>query len=252
MSRSDSNWANARRRKDEPRSEAGATTILVVTGLSREAACAKGEDLSTICSGADFATLRASLTRLADDNFAAVVSFGLAGGLDYALKPGDVVVGSEAVSGERRFAAHPALSHILSEGLANAGGKSVESGVAGVDAPVLDRAAKAELRSKTEAVAVDMESHLAAAFAAERGIPFAIVRVICDPAARALPPLAMRAIKPDGKVDLEHVLRELRREPSQIVKLIEAGLDARAAFASLRRCGRLLGPLLRLGLSDLR
>jgi adenosylhomocysteine nucleosidase len=123
--------------------------------------------------------------------------------------------------------------------------------VAGVDAPVLDRAAKAELRSTTEAIAVDMESHVAAKFAAKRGLPFAIVRVVSDPAGRALPRLAATAIKPDGGVDLAHVLRELGREPGQIGDLIQAGLDARAAFASLRRCGRLLGPLLRLGLSDL-
>jgi adenosylhomocysteine nucleosidase len=251
LSSSDSSSANAKRRTDGPHSEAAPARFLVVTGLTREAACAEGEGVATVCSAADVGILRASLARLTDADFAAVVSFGLAGGLDYGLRPGDVVVGSEAVTGEARFDAHPILAHLLSEGLANAGGKCVGGAVAGVEAPVLDRMAKAELRSRTEAVAVDMESHIAAEFAAARGLPFAIVRVISDPAARALPPLALAAIKPDGGVDLAQVLRELRREPRQIGDLMLAGLDARAAFASLRRCGRLLGPLLRLGLSDL-
>lgn len=252
MSTSDSSSANAKRRTDGPHSEAPPARFLVVCGLTREAACAEGEDLIKVCSAANTEILRAALALQAEADFAAVVSFGLAGGLDYGLRPGDVVIGSEAASSAgTRIGANPALAHILSEGLANAGGKCVRGAVAGEEAPVLDRMAKAELRSKTETIAVDMESHIAAEFAAARRLPFAIVRVIGDPAARALPPLAQTAIKPDGGVDLAHVLRELRREPRQIGDLLLAGLDARAAFATLRRCGRLLGPLLRLGLSDL-
>ena len=47
-----------------------------------------------------------------------------------------------------------------------------------------------------------MESHIAAAYAAEAGLPFAAVRVISDPAHRALPALARAAIKPNGQIDL--------------------------------------------------
>jgi len=47
------------------------------------------------------------------------------------------------------------------------------------------------------------------------------------------------------------VARELVRAPHQIGGLILAGLDSRAAFQSLGRCGPLLGPLLRLVLADL-
>jgi adenosylhomocysteine nucleosidase len=251
LSTSDSSSANAKRRTDGPHSEAQPARFLVVCGLTREADCAEGEDLTIVRSAANTAILRAALAHHAEADFSAVVSFGLAGALDYGLRPGDVVVGSEAVSGGARFETHPVLAHILSEGLANVGGKSVSGSIAGVEAPVLDRTEKAELRSKTETIAVDMESHIAAEFAAARGLPFAVVRVISDPAARTLPPLALTAIKPDGGVDITRVLREIRREPRQIGDLMLAGLDARAAFASLRRCGRLLGPLLRLGLSDL-
>ena len=61
---------------------------------------------------------------------------------------------------------------------------------------------KAALHSETGASAVDMESHIAAAYAAEAGLPFAAVRVISDPAHRALPALARAAIKPNGQIDL--------------------------------------------------
>jgi len=105
------------------------------------------------------------------------------------------------------------------------------------------------LHERTGAVAVDMESHRAGAFARARNLPFAVVRAVSDPAARALPPLAAKAVTPKGGVDLALVLRELSREPAQIVDLIRAGLDSRAAFSTLRRVGPLLGPLLRLVLA---
>lgn len=227
-------------------------SVLVITGLAREAACLKGQGLTAICSGANVATLRAALERLAETEFSCVVSFGLAGGLDHGLRPGDVVIGTNAVAEKASFAAHSRLVSILSEGLACVAKKTKVGSVAGVDAPAMHPLAKAALREKTDAVAVDMESHLAAEFAERRGIPFVAVRVVSDPASRALPPLAAHAVSADGSINFAFVLRELRRRPTQIRELIRAGLDARAAFASLGRCGSLLGPLLGLVLSDVR
>ena len=72
------------------------------------------------------------------------------------------------------------------------------------------RPAKPRCDLETGAVAVDMESHIAAAYAAEAGLPFAALRVVSDPAGRALPALAMAAIKPNGDIDLRKVLRGWR------------------------------------------
>ncbi len=238
------------RRKDPVPRGVGAP-ILVVTGLSREAACLRGEGLLPLCSGADVGLLRAALIERADAEFSAVVSFGLAGGLDFALRPGDAVIGTQAMSGPDHFDADSALRRVLMEGLAGAGVAVREGAVVGVDAAVLTVAGKTALRAQSGAAAVDMESHIAGAFARRRGLPFAIVRAIGDPAARALPPLATKAIRPDGGVDVAGVLRELVREPAQLGDLIRAGLDARAAFAALSRCGGLIGPLLRLVLAGL-
>jgi nucleoside phosphorylase len=59
-------------------------------------------------------------------------------------------------------------------------------------------AGKRALRAETGALAVDMESHVAARVAARRGLPFAVVRVISDSADEALPPAAQIGMKPDG------------------------------------------------------
>jgi len=217
--------------------------ILVVTGMTREAACLGRDGVDALCSGADGRFLRSALHDKARNQYAAVVSFGLAGGLCPSLRPGDAVIGARVVDEMGAIETHAHFSEVLHQGFGDAGVRAQRGAVAGVDAPAMTVARKSELRRSSNAIAVDMESHIAGAFAQAMGLPFAIVRVACDPAERALPPLAARAIKPNGGVHLPLVLRELVREPRQLKDLIRAGVDSGAAFATLRRCGGLLGPL---------
>ena len=121
--------------------------------------------------------------------------------------------------------------------------------VADAAAPVLTRAAKAELRRVSAAIAVDMESGAAARFAAQRGARFVILRAVSDPASRDLPALAARAARPDGSVDHAAVLLGLCRAPWQAPDRVAAARDSAAAFAALGRCRR--PPGLFLGLADL-
>ncbi len=238
------------RRREAVRWEAPGP-VLVVTGMKREAACVAGEGVVAICSGASVTRLRAELGRLQEKRFSAVVSFGLAGGLDYALRPGDIIVADTVVSAKARHETHGRLSDALAEAAAAKGCRAVPGAIVGVDAPALDTKTKASLRESAGAHAVDMESHLAAEFARSRALPFVALRAISDPAARALPPLAAKALTPEGGVDGKYVARELLRAPQQIGELLLAGIDSRAAFGSLGRCGPLLGPLARLMLADL-
>ena len=225
--------------------------ILVLTGMKREAACATADGVVTLSSGARAAHLRQALDALHRQEFGAVVSFGLAGGLDPTLRPGDCVVGREIIAPGARYAVHPGLAAVIGEAVANTGRAPVSGAIVGVDEMAMEVAAKTALREQTAAVVVDMETHIAAAFAKAQGAPFAALRVVADPATRALPPLAAKAITPDGDVDNGYVVRELIRAPGQIGALIRTGLDSRAAFAALGGVGPLLGPLLRLVLADL-
>jgi len=221
--------------------------LLFISGLAREAAIARAPDGLAICGGGAF--LGAKLAATAP--FRLAISFGLCGGLDPALRSGDVVIGARVLCGGAGVVADERVARELAARLAAAGERVSLGAVVGVDAPVLTGAAKAELRRATMAAAVDMESGVAARFAADRGAPFAVLRVVSDPADRDLPPLVMKAVRSDGSVDLGAVVAGAMRSPAQIPGLIAAARDSAAAFAALRRCRRLPGLFLGLGLAHL-
>src|SRR5260370_10572972 len=108
-----------------------------------------------------------------------------------------------------------------------------------MDPPAADPGRKQLLYAQTGAVAVDMESHIAAEIAAAHRIPFAASRVIIDPADRPLPPAALVGLRSDGTADVGAVFRSVLRQPSQLPALVRTALDARIAGAALRR-GRLM------------
>src|SRR5204863_235879 len=168
--------------------------------------------------------------------FRGVISFGVAGGLDPSLKSGDVVVATEVLAGDTRFLAGLALNEEMIASAALKRRRVVRGGLAGVEQVIAATACKAALHSETGAAAVDMESHIAAAYAAKAGLPFAALRVISDPASRALPAIAKSAIKPNGDIDLGKVLRGVARNPTSLRALVSTGLDFNRALRSLRGC----------------
>jgi adenosylhomocysteine nucleosidase len=222
--------------------------LLFISGLQREARIARAADALALCGSGEM--LRAKLAKVATP-LQLTISFGLCGGLDPALRSGDIVIGTSALAGGAAVLADESITRDLAARLQAAGERVSVGAVAGVDAPVLTRLAKAELRKATMAAAVDMESHIAARLAADRKSPFAILRVVSDPACRDLPRLVTKAVRPDGSVDLGAVAFGVIRSPEQMLGLIATARDSAIAFAALRRCRRLPGLFSGLGLAHL-
>lgn len=214
--------------------------VLIVTGLVQEARIAAGPGMMVICSSSDPRQLRALLATLDASTFRGVISFGVAGGLDPTLKSGDIVVATEVLAGDTRWLAGSALNEELIANATLGRRRVVRGGLAGVEQLVAGIAKKAALWMETGAAAVDMESHIAAAYATEAGVPFAALRVISDPANRALPALARDAIKPNGDIDVRRVLRGVARNPMTLRSLVSTGIDFNRALRSLRGCRDLL------------
>lgn len=215
--------------------------VLIVTGLKQEARIAAGPGLTVICSSSNPVQLREMMTSFDPKSIRGIVSFGVAGGLNPALKSGDIVIASRIVTANRRWSTEASLTEDL-VALPMKRGRSIVSGVlAGVEAVVLGQVGKEALRATTGADAVDMESHIAARYAEYNGLPFAAVRVISDPSHRALPQITMNAIKPNGNVDVWKVMRGIARDPRTIPHLISTGRDFNRALRSLRGCRSALG-----------
>jgi adenosylhomocysteine nucleosidase len=210
--------------------------IVAVTGLAFEARIASGPGVVVVCSG-DRDRFVAELGSAVAGGCRGIVSFGIAGGLVASLRPGTLVVASEVIADGRRLATSPGWSQAILRSHPGA----VHGPIAGSDTLIALPADKAALGLGTEAVAVDMESHIAARVAAEHGLPFVVVRAVADPMHRALPAAARGVVSSDGHTDVKAVMRSLAREPRQLVGLMRLGLDARRAHSALRSSRSLLG-----------
>jgi adenosylhomocysteine nucleosidase len=212
--------------------------VVVVTGLRAEARVVRLPPDRTIAGGADPIRLESELTRALSNGADAVLSFGLAAGLEPGRAAGTLVVPAEVISGSERYTTHARWSEQMRTLVGGADSRPI----AGVDAPLIRSDDKAQLHKTTGAVAADMESHLAARLAHRAGRPFAALRVISDPAERSLPPAAAIGMRPDGSVNALAVLLRLLRRPGQVPELARVASEARTAMQVLSRCRRALGP----------
>ncbi|HZK98752.1 MAG TPA: hypothetical protein VFC47_02540 [Caulobacteraceae bacterium] len=207
--------------------------LIVVVGMIRESRIIG--DGPMIVFGRNWAR---TLARGLERPGAAALSFGICGGLDPELKPGDLVVGRAVANGETRLAADPAWSDALAALLPGAS----RDDVLGQDAMVAGAEAKTDLRLGTGAAVVDMESHVVARLAAQAGRPFAVLRAVADGAGHALPRAAQVGLKENGDADVGAVLRALLARPGDLGALIRTARGAGAAFRALAHARHLLGP----------
>lgn len=211
-------------------------TILAVTGLKREAEIVGGVGVVAVAGGGDAMSLQGKLEALHGD-IKGVISVGLAGGLSPLLKVGEAVIGDRVIQGREMWRCSDAWRVALVAKLPHA-----HQGAIAASGVILENAdAKAGLYEDTGALAVDMESAIAARFAAGRHLPFAVLRVISDDAAHGLPPAALVAMKPDGAIALGRVLGSLLRHPLQVPGLIRTARASNKALRELLCCANLCG-----------
>lgn len=214
------------------------TRLGVVTGMTSEARCLPREVAGTAplvaCSGADSARAAAGARRLIADGAEALLSFGLAGGLDPRLNPGDLIV-ADMVIDRRREVYDTDLAWRVALFQALEAARPTGGAVLGSETLVVSAEEKTKLRDATGAVAVDMESFAVASVADQAGVPFAILRAVADPLWRDVPPAARAGIADDGGVRVGAVLAGLIMAPWQLVSLIAIAIEARQGLAALGR-----------------
>ena len=235
------------------RSTSEACRPLVVVGMEHERAIAAGDDVDVVVGAANARLLRERLGRLDTARISAVYSFGVAGGLDPALKPGSLLVSTRVVAQDTgagrtletgSWAADPELLSATLQRAVNARSLAIRTGIflgTDVEARDNDNTTLHKLRKTSGAVIIDNESHLAAQFAADHGLPFLSVRVVSDSIHKALPPAALVALNEDGSADGAAVAKSILRRPWQIPALIRTAVEYGRALNALRDFRREIG-----------
>jgi adenosylhomocysteine nucleosidase len=173
---------------------------------------------------------------LVDQGADALVSFGLAGGLDPALTPGKIFLPAEVFVAEAGGLATSSawrdrVAFALVELRPVAGGRLLTSANA-----ITAIGVKETMFRETGALAVDMESAAVARIAASRQLPFIAARVIVDTAADALPTSVMAASS-SGELRIWRLLASLAKAPAEVVDIIRLARRFRAAQLALRAVG---------------
>ena len=228
--------------------------IGLITGLADERAIladaidggAPGRDWPRLlCAGADARRAEQQAKDLIAAGADGLVSVGVTGGLDPALRPGRVLL-PDAIRGpdDPDVPADSAWHAAVHNAFTRAGLDATAGTLLGTRAPVTTANAKARLFADTGAVAVDMESAAVAGVAAARGVPVLALRAVADPAERSLPGLVDGAVTPDGRGRPGLIALRLCAQPWRLPALLQLRRDYGLALTALKRAVGIAGDAL--------
>ncbi len=192
-----------------------------ITGLTAETALLNNTLFMIATGGGTPAGATTAAQKLIEQGAEALISFGLAGGLNPQLQPGTLIIPACVNNA-------PCDETLI----AWLGGATCQNLYAGSSIAVT-REQKSALFASTNADAIDLESGAVATAATAAQIPFAALRAIADPATRTLPPAALIALNAGGEIALVPILASLARNPLQLPALIALATDAARARKAL-------------------
>jgi adenosylhomocysteine nucleosidase len=158
-----------------------------------------------------------------------VISAGVCGGLDPALRAGDLVLPDSVIS---EAGLRLPVTGTVAQRAAAAGSAPAQAGVMATSSRIVATPEdKAALRAATGAVAVDMESAAILEAAAAHGCSSLVVRAVSDDARDTLPEELMRLVGADGRIRGGGVLALAR--PRVLGRALQLRRSTRRALASV-------------------
>lgn len=209
----------------------------IVTGLQSEAKLLAGLPLGIVSGGGRPAATRRKIDELIAQGVEGLISFGIAGGLDPALRTGDIVISATVVDAEgRQHVGNPAwLERALSLLPSCAAGHIYAS-----DRIVETTGEKRRLFTTLNALAADMESHHVAEAAEQHGLPFLVIRAISDTADEILPAGLAAGVDAEGGTRVLPILGALLTGRLGLGAVMQAGRSAGEALWALKHARPLL------------
>ncbi len=194
-----------------------------------------GNELLVVQSGMGIGNAFSAARWLVGKNLGALGAFGVSGGLDPGLGPGDLVF-ADAVFMERENGIYrvwkrdesdseAALDDLAAKGVTARWGPIVT-----VRQAVLNAAGKKALFDQTAAMAVDMETAGVAQVANQSELPFFAVRAVCDSADVSIPEALYQCVDQKGSPRIFYLFRLLLRRPLLVSHLLRMKRDFTVAL----------------------
>ena len=225
--------------------------IGIISALSSEGRCLTGNvipvnepvqinqhAIAIICGmGEDKARIAAQT--LLEKNVSALVSWGTAGALIENIKSGDLLLADSIVANDgNKYSFDSEWNKRIANVLCNTSLKIHHGMIAHVQQVLATADDKSRLHSKTNALAVDMESLAIAQFANKENLPCVSVRAIVDEASQCIPEAVIKNTDTFGRPALIPLFSSLIRNPGLITELIKLGSGMKAATTTLNTVAR--------------
>jgi len=203
-----------------------------------------GTRLICICSGMGMDNAFSAALWLIDQGVTALAIMGVAGGLDPALKAGDMVLADMVFEDREKkdpiWNTDPICTELALEVLAARGIPIKRGSIITTRDAVITVDGKKTLHKQSRALAVDMESAAVARAAGQAGLPFFVLRAICDAANQSVSGDLFHSLDANGKVQLPILLGKILRRPFLIVELLRMRKLFVAALNTLKKGWRAL------------
>ncbi len=197
-----------------------------------------GMPLITVLSGVGGENAMMAARWLISRDVRALISLGVAGGLDATLQAGDIVFGDlirqEQGDGFAQiWQGRPETRSLIEKIFQKKEIRGCIGGIVSVKRPALTVEAKKKLYAETGAFAADMETGSAALVASESAIPFFAFRTVCDPANREVRESFVRCLDSGGQIRVRRILPTLLQHPSLAWDLLALKRDFQSALTGL-------------------
>ncbi len=207
-------------------------------------------DIVIVTGGIGPHRARQTVEEFADTPFSAVLSVGCAGALIPGLTTGQLILApalrmyADELEGQLdTFGVDKRLLSATQNAARQAGVETTEGAIVTSRRVLFTPQEKEERGRETDCIAVEMESGVHAAFAAERALPFLVLRVILDSVDMSIPPMK-GVTSSEGKIRLSKAMTHIATHPHHLPFLLRLQHCRKQAAETLSRLCRALFPRL--------